>query len=171
MPSLFMVMLGGRHVRANTEVHDVVFAVGDSLEDTYTQLKKAWFGEQKGLHIDAWARVNGVESVGKKYQIQFSDAQPQVADQKLWLINLGGYDAREFGELHRYVLVVAPHAAEAKQRGKQYFDEKWQKQHTDRVLDVDDCIAIDCIHGRYVRLVEADFDANTWENTYLMLNV
>ncbi|MEI0977370.1 DUF1543 domain-containing protein, partial [Pseudomonas aeruginosa] len=23
MPSLFMVMLGGRHARANTEVHDV----------------------------------------------------------------------------------------------------------------------------------------------------
>ena len=102
MPSLFMVMLGGRHVRANTEVHDVVFAVGDSLEDTYTQLKNAWFGEQKGLHIDAWAQVNGVESAGKKYQIQFSDAQPKVADEKLWLINLGGYDAREFGELHRY---------------------------------------------------------------------
>jgi hypothetical protein len=34
MPNLFMVMLGGRHVRANTEVHDVVFAVGDSLEDS-----------------------------------------------------------------------------------------------------------------------------------------
>jgi hypothetical protein len=27
MPNLFMVMLGGRHARANTEVHDVVFAV------------------------------------------------------------------------------------------------------------------------------------------------
>ena len=26
----------------------------------------------------------------------------------------------------------------------------------DRVLDVDDCIAIDCIHGRYVVLVEAE---------------
>ena len=161
---------GVRTILANTEVHDVVFAVGDSLEDTYTQLKNAWFGEQKGLHIDAWAQVNGVESAGKKYQIQFSDAQPKVADEKLWLINLGGYDAREFGELHRYVLVVAPHAVEAKQKGKQYFDEKWQKQHTDRVLDVDGCIAIDCVHGRYVALVEAEFDVNTWENTYLMLN-
>ena len=114
--------------------------------------------------------MNGVESAGKKYQIQFSDAQPKVADEKLWLINLGGYDAREFGELHRYVLVVAPHAVEAKQKGKQYFDEKWQKQHTDRVLDVDGCIAIDCVHDRYVALVEAEFDVNTWENTYLMLN-
>ncbi len=151
MPSLFMVMLGGRHARANTEVHDVVFAVADSLEESYPQLKNAWFGE-------------------KKYQIQFSDAQPQAEDEKLWLINLGGYDTREFGELHRYVLVVAPHAAEAKQLGKQYFDQKWQKQHTDRVLDVDDCIAIDCVYGRYVVLVEAEFDANTWENIYLMLN-
>ena len=58
MPNLFMVMLGGRHARANTEVHDVVFAVADSLEDSYPQLKHAWFGEQKGLHIDAWARLN-----------------------------------------------------------------------------------------------------------------
>ncbi len=40
MPSLFIVMLGGRHVRANTEVHDVVIAVGDTLEETYSQLKK-----------------------------------------------------------------------------------------------------------------------------------
>ncbi len=56
MPSLFIVMLGGRHARANTEVHDVVLAVGDSLEDVYPQLKNAWFGEQKGLHIDAWAQ-------------------------------------------------------------------------------------------------------------------
>ena len=42
MPSLFIVMLGGRHKRANTEVHDVVLAVGDSLERIYPQLKQAW---------------------------------------------------------------------------------------------------------------------------------
>ena len=37
--SLFMVMLGGRHAITNTEVHDVVFAVADSLEDSYRNLK------------------------------------------------------------------------------------------------------------------------------------
>lgn len=46
MSSLFIVMLGGRHARANVEVHDVVLAVGDSLEEVYPQLKNAWFGEQ-----------------------------------------------------------------------------------------------------------------------------
>ena len=53
MPSLFIVMLGGRHERANTEVHDVVLAVGDALEETFSQLKQAWFAEPNGLHIDA----------------------------------------------------------------------------------------------------------------------
>ena len=170
MPSLFIVMLGGRHARANTEVHDVVLAVGDSLEEVYPQLKNAWFGEQKGLHIDAWAQIYGVAFEGKNYQIQFTDAAPNQADQKLYLLNLGGYDAGEFGELHRYVLVVAQNAMVAKQRGKAHFAQHWQKQHTDRVLDVDDCIAIDQVHGRYVQLIEGEFSGNQWENTYLILN-
>lgn len=169
MPSLFIVMLGGRHTRANTEVHDVVLTVGESLEETYPQLKNAWFGEQKGLHIDAWAKINGVAFEGQKYRLAFVDAAPNQSEQRLFLINLGGYDAREFGELHRYVLVVAQNEMVAKQRGKAHFATHWQKQHTDRVLEVDDCIAIDHIHGRYVQLVEGDFQENEWENTYLLI--
>ena len=169
MPSLFIVMLGGRHARANTELHDVVIAVGESLEEPYSQLKNAWFAEQKGLHIDAWAQIYGVAFEGVKYRLQFVDAAPNPSNQKLFLINLGGYDAREFGELHRYVLVVAQNAMVAKQRGKAYFAANWQKQHTDRVLDVDDCIAIDHVYGRYVELVEGEFEPNHWENTYLQI--
>lgn len=170
MPSLFIVMLGGRHARANTEVHDVVLALGENLQETYPQLKQAWFGEQKGLHIDAWAQIHGVVFDDKHYQIQFTDAAPKQSDDKLYLINLGGYIAQEFGELHRYVLVVAQNAMVAKQRGKQYFVQHWQKQHTDRVLDVDDCLAIDHVYGRYVQLVEGKFSQNRWENTYLSLD-
>ena len=169
MSSLFMVMLGGRHARANTEVHDVVFAVGDSLEETYTQLKNAWFGEQQGLHIDAWAQIQGVTFQQTHYQISFSQTQSQPNDLKLWLINLGGYDAKEFGELHRYILVVAENADLAKQRGKDHFASHWQKQHTDRVIDVDDCIAIDCIEGRYIELCLGEYAETVWENTYLRI--
>ena len=171
MPSLFIVMLGGRHERANTEVHDVVLAVGETLEEVYPQLRNAWFGEQKGLHIDAWAQVQSVMIEGQHYQIQFSETLPNAADEKLWLINLGGYDARDFGELHRYILVTGQNAMVAKQRGKAYFGANWQKQHTDRVLGVDDCIEIDHVHGRYVQLVATDQAAqNRWENDYLLLN-
>ena len=80
MPSLFMVMLGGRHARANTEVHDVVFAVADSLEESYPQLKNAWFGEQKGLHIDAWMQVEGVESAGEEAQRGVHGGERRDAD-------------------------------------------------------------------------------------------
>lgn len=169
MPSLFLVMLGGRHARANTEVHDVVLAVGDSLEEVYPQLKNAWFGEQKGLHIDAWAKVNGVEYNEQQFQIHFTDAAPNENEMKLWLINLGGYHVNEFGELHRYVLVPALNSASAKERGKSFFGKDWQKQHTDRVLDIDDCIAIDQVHGRYIQLIEDQFKEGYWENTYITI--
>ncbi len=169
MPSLFMVMLGGRHAKANTEVHDVVLAVGNSLEEVYPQLKNEWFGEAQGLHIDAWAQINGVESEHKHYQIHFTDQPSQRSQDKLFLINLGGYDTGAFGELHRYVLVVAQDVSAAKEKGKQHFAQDWYKPHTDRVLDVDDCIAIDQVFGRYIQLVEGEYLENHWENTYLQI--
>jgi hypothetical protein len=167
MPSLFVVMLGGRHARANIEVHDVVMAIGTSLQEVIPQLKQAWFGEANGLHIDAWAQISGVQSQGVDYQIQFSDAAPSTSDEKLYLINLGGYSADSFGELHRYHLVVAKDAVLAKQLGKQFIQQDWHKPHTDRVIDVDDCIPIDHIAGRYIQLVQGDFIPDYWENTYL----
>lgn len=170
MPNLYMVMLGGRHVKANTEVHDVVFVVGETLEDCYPQLKKAWFAEQKGLHIDAWMQVNGAQAESVQYQLHLNQIQrSNEHHQKLWLINLGGYDAKEFGELHRYVLVVAEREELAKQRGKLHFESHWQKQHTDRVLDVDDCISIDCIEDYRIILKEGTYAENMWENTYLTI--
>ena len=41
---LFAVMLGGTAPGANTELHDAVFAVGDTIESTYEQLMRQWFG-------------------------------------------------------------------------------------------------------------------------------
>ncbi|ENX20141.1 hypothetical protein F892_03064 [Acinetobacter vivianii] len=170
MPSLFMVMLGGRHAKANMEVHDVVMAIGETLPELTPQLKQAWFGELKGLHIDAWAQLTGVQSQGVNYRIQFSEAAPSASDPKLYLINLGGYTPDAFGELHRYHLVVAPDAVTAKQLGKQFIEQHWYKPHTDRVVDVDDCLPIDHVAGRYIHLVQGEFRPTIWENTYLTLD-
>lgn len=169
MSSLFMVMLGGRHMRANTEVHDVVFVVADQLSESYTQLQQAWFAEPQGLHIDAWMQLNGVNCEGRAYRIEIRDQAVRMPAAKLWLINLGGYDAQQFGELHRYILVVADHAVAAKQIGKKHAEQHWQKTHTDRVLEVDDCIAIDCLAGKYVHLIEDEFLENPWENCYITI--
>lgn len=170
MPSLFMVMLGGRHAKAITEVHDVVMAIGDDVQEIIPQLKQAWFGELKGLHIDAWAQFSGVQTQGVDYQIHFALAAPAVDEQKLYLINLGGYSTNQFGELHRYHLVVAKNTTQAKQIAKQLIPPEWGKPHTDRVIEVDDCIPIDHVAGRYVHLVKGLFKPITWQNNYLPID-
>ena len=170
MPNLFMVMLGGRHLHAFTEVHDVVMAVGDSLEEIYPQLQQVWFAEPKGLHIDAWARIHGICHEGQNYQIQFTHTQPESSDLKLYLVNLGGYSAAQFGELHRYELVLAQNAQDAKRQAKQLYIKHWQKPHVDAVIDVDDCFEIEQVAGCYVHLVPGDFASSVWENCYIVLS-
>ncbi|WP_028694159.1 DUF1543 domain-containing protein [Pseudomonas cremoricolorata] len=162
---LFIIMLGGRHPRASIEVHDVLFAQADSLEHTYPQLRAGWFGSAKGLHIDSWLEVSGVEG----YRIEFSDACPAPGAPRLFFLNLGGYERGVFGEAHRYLLVVAADKAEAKRIGRQRMVRGWLKPHTDAVIDVDDCLPVDRIDGRYVHLLEGEHGGIVQRSDYLLI--
>jgi hypothetical protein len=50
---LLAVYLGGRAFRCNTELHDVVFVAGESIEACYERLMDKWFGDPLRLHIDS----------------------------------------------------------------------------------------------------------------------
>ncbi|MBD9516426.1 MULTISPECIES: DUF1543 domain-containing protein [Pseudomonadaceae] len=162
---LFVVMLGGRHPRARIEIHDVAFVIGDNLKSTYPQLRESWFGSPDGLHIDSWLEVDGVEA----YRVEFSEAMPAPGEQRLFFVNLGGYELGSFGEAHQYVLVAARDAADAKVRAKRRMPRSWDKAHTDAVIDVDDCIAIDQVGGRYVHLVEGESRGIVQRSDYIVL--
>lgn len=162
---LFVVMLGGRHPKAHIEVHDVVFAWGECLQATYPQLRAQWFGTARGVHVDSWLEVHGVDG----WQVRLSDAPAPDGAPRLFLINLGGYAADEFGEAHRYVLVVATDKAEAKRAGKRQAARDWALPHSDAVLDVDDCIAVDRVDGRHVVLQHGAHRATVCRNDYLVL--
>lgn len=162
---LYAVMLGGKHAAARIEVHDVVFAAGNSLQDLYPQLKQQWFGMAKGLHIDAWMAIDGIE----QYQVQLSPVAPQPDDLRLYFINLGGYLPDEFGEVHRYVLIVAQSKMQARGRARKHFLKLWQQAHVDAVLDVDDCVLIDQVEGHFVHLVEGSHQGVKFENCYLVI--
>lgn len=54
---LFAVYLGGRAARCNTELHDVAFVVGESIEACYERLMDKWFGDPLRLHIDSWIEL------------------------------------------------------------------------------------------------------------------
>lgn len=162
---LFVVMLGGKHPRAKIEVHDVVFAIADSLEATYPQLRQGWFGNPAGLHIDAWMRVDGVES----WKVELSPLAPLPGSPRLYFINLGGYEANTFGEAHHYLLVVAQDKNQAKSRAKQHMLKHWHQAHTDALLDVDDCLPIDQVSGRYIHLVEGEHRGVIQHNDYIVI--
>lgn len=162
---LFVVMLGGKHPRAKIEVHDVVFAIADSLEATYPQLRQGWFGNPAGLHIDAWMRVDGVEG----WKVELSPLAPLPGSPRLYFINLGGYEANTFGEAHYYLLVVAQDKNQAKSRARQHMLKHWQQAHTDALLDVDDCLPIDQVSGRYIHLVEGEHRGVIQHNDYIVI--
>ena len=162
---LFVVMLGGKHPRAKIEVHDVVFAVADTLQATYPQLRDAWFGGPKGVHIDSWMAVDGVDG----WKVELSHLAPAAETPRLYFINLGGYEANSFGEAHHYLLVVARNKQDAMSKGKQQMLGHWSQAHTDGVLDIDDCLPIDLVDGRYIHLVQGPHRPIMQRNDYLML--
>ena len=163
---LFVVMLGGKHPRAKIEVHDIAFVIADSLEDAYPQLKQHWFGSPVGLHIDAWMAVDGVEG----WKLELSASAPGPGSMRLYFLNLGGYESKTFGEAHHYALIVAKDKREAMSLGKRQAVKHWAQPHTDGVLNVDDCLPIDAIDGRYVHLVEGAHNGIIQCNDYFVLS-
>jgi Domain of Unknown Function (DUF1543) len=148
---LFAVYLGGRAPRCNTELHDVVFVAGTSLAATYEQLMDKWFGDPLSLHIDSWLELTAVDG----YRVILSN-EPAKNPEKLFFINLGAYQPGEFTELHANTFLVGPDEQQVKQRAKRDLLRGAQSVHTDDLYDVDDCLNITEVDGRYVHLEIAE---------------
>lgn len=144
---LLAVYLGGRAERCNTELHDVVFVVGESIEATYEQLMDKWFGNPLRLHIDSWMELHVVD--GHSVSLQ---STPDASGKKLYFINLGAYQPGEFTELHANTFLVASSTAEVKQRAKSTLLRGTQSLHTDDLYDVDDCLEIAEVNGLQIHL-------------------
>ncbi len=165
MPKLYIVLLGGRHPRARIEVHDIAFATGEQLADTWPQLRQHWFGSQDGLHVDAWMEITGLDG----HRLSLTGSTPAAGEPRLYLVNLGGYVASEFGEAHRYLPVCARDAAEAKRKAKAQAPGHWDKPHSDAVVDVDDCLLIDVVNGQHLQLLPGEHPEPRWANDYIVL--
>ncbi len=110
-PKLLAVYLGGRAPKCNTELHDVVFVVGSSIEATYEQLLDRWFGDPLQMHIDSWMALEVVD----QYRVTLR-REPATQPEKLFFVNLGAYRPGEFTELHANLVLVAEDREQAKQR-------------------------------------------------------
>jgi hypothetical protein len=144
---LFAVFLGGRAPKCNTELHDVVFAVGDSIEATYEQLMDKWFGDPLRVHIDSWMELRIVDG----YRVSLA-ASAAAQAKRLYFINLGAYRPGQFTELHANAFVVASDEREVKTRAKGELLRGTQSVHTDDLYDIDDCLEIAEVDGHHIHL-------------------
>ena len=144
---LFSVFLGGRANNCNTELHDVVFTIGEKIEDTYIDLLGKWFGLPDRLHIDSWVNLNIVEG----YKIYLSKEKKKT-NKKLYFVNLGAYEKNRFEELHESKFMVDVNKINVKKRAKELLLLGKEQVHLDDLYDVDDCIEIKKVSGYYINL-------------------
>ncbi|MBS0431911.1 MAG: DUF1543 domain-containing protein [Proteobacteria bacterium] len=144
---LIACVLGGTAPRARTELHDVAFAVGDSLEAAHGQLLAGWFGDPRGLHVDAWCFLDSVEG----YRVQLAHT-PADNGLHLYFINIGGYRPGRFGEQHAWGFFGAPNKADAKAQAKRTLLQGCDEIHKDDLHDIDDCLQVARIGTWHVHL-------------------
>jgi hypothetical protein len=145
---LFAVCLGGRAERCNTELHDVVFVTGPSIEATYDQLLDRWFGLPRRLHIDAWAELDVVDG----HEVSLAGA-PDTGARRLFFVNLGAYRPGELSEVHANGFLVAETLQDAKRRAKAtLLTGGMTELHTDDLYEVDTCLQIGSVGGLHVVL-------------------
>ena len=137
MPKLFMVYLGGRVGTSHIELHDIRFVIGHSIEETYPTLRQEWFGDLAGLHIDSYMEIQNVD--GYKVELQHS---PSSQAERLFFVNIGGYNPDTMLEQHQVGLFVANSPAEAKKRAKETLLFDVINQHKDDLHAVDDCFSL-----------------------------
>lgn len=144
---LIACVLGGTAPRARTELHDVAFAVGDSLEAVHDQLLDGWFGDPRGLHVDAWCLLDSVAG----YRVRLARTPPDNG-LHLYFINIGGYRPGVFAEHHAWGFFGAPNKAEAKARARQTLLQGHVETHKDDLHEIDDCLQVERIGAWHVHL-------------------
>lgn len=149
---LFAFYIGGATETSLIELHDVRFVAAASLDDAIAKIKDTWWGTAKSLHLDCWGELTSADG----YNITLRDT-PYTGEDKLWFVNLGGYDPADFNELHQNVFVVAPTASKAQVRALKQAPT-WQSRHRDYVHEIENLHEIGTFlpQGWYIHLEKTD---------------
>jgi hypothetical protein len=134
---LFAIYIGGEHPGANIEVHDMRFVAAPTIEATYPTLLAQWWGREGSLHVDCWSEISQADG----YEVSLR-AEPYEGKEKLYYVNLGGYDGVAFAEQHRNVFVVADTLSAAKARAIKRASD-WTDAHRDEMYEAEQAFALD----------------------------
>lgn len=154
---LFAVYIGGEAPGAHIELHDMRFVSGKTIQDTYPELKRQWWGTPGSMHVDGWAELTQADG----HRIELKREKPTETSKKLYYVNVGGYDATRFTELHENLFVVAESEQKAKVRALKQV-KHWDSFHKDDMYEAEQCfdLANQLGEGWYLHLT-ADESAGT----------
>ncbi|TDG36971.1 DUF1543 domain-containing protein [Pedobacter changchengzhani] len=149
-PKLYMLLLGSKAPNRNVEQHDYFFGIANSLKELIPEIKAFWPEAGKSIHVDGWREVKKVDGF-EVTVVDKTEDLPQT-DNKLYFINLGGYQADKLEEQHYIVLTVKAERALAIHHAKKtiFFKKNFiagANSHIDEKygVDVDDIYKIDDI--------------------------
>ena len=151
MKKLFMISLGGKAPGANIEVHDVQFAVGESIDAVIPLVKEQWYGIGLKLHMDSYKEIQGIPG----YKIRISN-EPAKDNHRLYFAYLGGYRATSTQEVHDVRLIVCESERQAKGIAIKLEGFDMVQTHVDSVVDVEDKLLSHKDKVYYIELVPSD---------------
>lgn len=161
-PKLFMLLLGCKPQGRHTEQHDIFFAIATELKELVPAIKQFWPEANGKIHLDAYRVVNHVDG----YQVNVVEKVTQSeANQKLFFLNLGGYQNNVFEEIHYKMLMVSPDKATATASAKsspffkQYFsphiDDKYGVD-VDDVFDIEEALPLEMKQKYTIQFIKAE---------------
>ncbi len=147
---LYMLLLGckppGRHV----EQHDFFFGIAGSLKELIPHINDFWPEASYRIHIDAWREVTIVDGYRVEILQRSANNNTSFSEEKLFFINLGGYQPDRFEEQHYVLLNVKHNKAAAIKEAKatlfyqhNQFDKAISHVDDQYGIDVDDLYQID----------------------------
>ena len=149
-PKLYCILLGSKAPQRNVEQHDYFFGIAYHLKELVPDIKAFWQEAGDSIHIDAWREVIKVEEY--KIEVTLKAENSASSEEKLFFINLGGYQANKMEEQHYTVLTVQTDRALAINESKKtvFFRTNTIKGGTSHIddkygIDVDDVYCIEDI--------------------------
>ena len=143
-----MVLLGSKAPHRNVEQHDFFFGIAGSLKELVPAMRRFWPEAGNSLHIDGWREVNHV--AGYEVKVVLKQETILLSSNKLFFINLGGYQSGILEEQHYTVLSVHEDRTQAIQEAKKtvFFKKNTLKgagSHIDEKygIDVDDIYRVE----------------------------
>lgn len=138
---IFIIYLGGKHPKANIEVHDLVFTTGQTIESCFSFCIENWFANNTYSNTRTNPHIDGY------YQLELPKNYVSSGEYSLFCLNYGGYLPNQLAEMHEFIIVFAKDKNNAIRQSNKKLKLKFALLHMDNCLQLDELINVSELLG------------------------